>query len=76
MPNKSLNQYFSGPCFLNWKKRCKILNGFASALLYLHEECGDPVVHQDIKPGNVMLDEDFNPRLSDFGLARLLKRLK
>lgn len=73
MAKKSLNEFLSGRCFLDWKTRYKILNGLASALLYLHEECGDPVVHRDVKPSNVMLDADFNPRLGDFGLARLLK---
>nr|TKS11067.1 putative L-type lectin-domain containing receptor kinase S.5 [Populus alba] len=42
------------------------------ALLYLHEQCGHPIVHRDVKPNNVMLDSDFNARLGDFGLARLL----
>lgn len=73
MANKSLNEYLTGQNFLDWKTRCKILNGLASALLYLHEECGDPVVHRDVKPSNIMLDAEFNPHLGDFGLARLLK---
>ncbi|KAL2896709.1 L-type lectin-domain containing receptor kinase IX.1 [Bienertia sinuspersici] len=72
MANKSLNEFLSGRKFLDWKTRYKILTGLASALLYLHEECGDPVVHRDVKPSNVMLDAEFNPRLGDFGLARLL----
>ncbi|KAF7830286.1 putative L-type lectin-domain containing receptor kinase S.5 [Senna tora] len=46
--------------------------GLASALLYLHEECGSPMVHRDVKPNNVMLDSNYNPQLGDFGLARLL----
>ncbi|XP_021769327.1 L-type lectin-domain containing receptor kinase IX.1-like [Chenopodium quinoa] len=73
MANKSLNEYLSGRKFLDWKTRHKVITGLASALLYLHEECGDPVVHRDVKPSNVMLDAEFNPRLGDFGLARLLK---
>ncbi|XP_021738437.1 L-type lectin-domain containing receptor kinase IX.1-like [Chenopodium quinoa] len=73
MANKSLNEFLSGRKFLDWKTREKVITGLASALLYLHEECGDPVVHRDVKPSNVMLDAEFNPRLGDFGLARLLK---
>lgn len=57
---------------LDWPTRYKILTGLASALLYLHEESGNPVVHRDVKPSNVMLDAAFNAHLGDFGLARLL----
>lgn len=72
MPNGSLDK-FIGKCLLNWKTRYQILNGLASVLVYLHEECGVPVVHRDVKPNNIMLDSDFNPHLGDFGLARLLQ---
>ncbi|KRG90168.1 hypothetical protein GLYMA_20G072500v4 [Glycine max] len=51
----------------------RILQGLASALLYLHEECGNPFVHRDVKPNNVMLDSNHDAHLGDFGLARLLK---
>lgn len=74
MANRSLHHFLNGG-FLDWKTRYKILTGLASALLYLHEECGDPVVHRDVKPSNVMLDSEFNPYLGDFGLARLLKNV-
>ncbi|KAL2896407.1 L-type lectin-domain containing receptor kinase IX.1, partial [Bienertia sinuspersici] len=73
MANGSLDEFITGQNLLDWNTRCKILIGLASALLYLHEECGDPIVHRDVKPNNVMLDEEFNPYLGDFGLARLLK---
>ncbi|KAK9699958.1 hypothetical protein RND81_08G206800 [Saponaria officinalis] len=73
MANGSLQEFLTGRRFLDWNTRNKILTGLASALLYLHEECGEPVVHRDVKPSNVMLDSEFNPRLGDFGLARLLK---
>ncbi|KAK9683603.1 hypothetical protein RND81_10G152300 [Saponaria officinalis] len=73
MANGSLQEFLTGKRFLDWKTRNKILLGLASALLYLHEECGDPVVHRDVKPSNVMLDSEFNPHLGDFGLARLLR---
>ncbi|XP_075522375.1 putative L-type lectin-domain containing receptor kinase S.5 [Primulina tabacum] len=72
MPNGSLDRYI-GKDFLDWKTRYKILSGLASVLLYLHEECGSPVVHRDVKPNNVMLDSDFNAHLGDFGLARMLQ---
>ncbi|KAJ4826569.1 hypothetical protein Tsubulata_008518, partial [Turnera subulata] len=72
MSNGSLDRYI-GKLFLDWDTRYKILTGLASALLYLHEECGNPVVHRDIKPNNVMLDSEFNAHLGDFGLARLLQ---
>ena len=71
MPNGSLEYRFIGKEFLDWRTRYKILTGLASALLYLHEECGNPVVHRDIKPNNVMLDSDFDAHLGDFGLARM-----
>lgn len=72
MPNGSLDRLI-GVGFLDWKSRYKILTGLASALLYPHEECGNPVVHRDVKPNNVMLDSDYNAHLGDFGLARLLE---
>ncbi|CAK9169634.1 unnamed protein product [Ilex paraguariensis] len=72
MPNGSLDN-FIGKLFLDWKTRYNVLTGLASVLVYLHEECGHPVVHRDVKPNNVMLDSDFNAHLGDFGLARLLQ---
>ena len=71
MPNGSLEYRFIGKEFFDWRTRYKILTGLASELLYLHEECGNPVVHRDIKPNNVMLDSDFDAHLGDFGLARM-----
>ncbi|KAL3844304.1 hypothetical protein ACJIZ3_001707 [Penstemon smallii] len=72
MPNGSLDKYI-GKKFIDWKTRHQILSGLASVLLYLHEECGNPIVHRDVKPNNVMLDLDYNAHLGDFGLARLLQ---
>ncbi|XP_042492194.1 L-type lectin-domain containing receptor kinase IX.1-like [Macadamia integrifolia] len=57
---------------LPWEIRYKIAHGLASALLYLHEEGEQCVVHRDIKSSNVMLDSSFNAKLGDFGLARLV----
>ncbi|XP_026431395.1 L-type lectin-domain containing receptor kinase IX.1-like [Papaver somniferum] len=73
MPNRSLDRHlFRGESVLSWDVRYKIAFGLASGLLYLHEEWEQCVVHRDIKPSNVMLDSNFNAKLGDFGLARLV----
>ena len=56
---------------LTWDVRFKIVNAVAGALSYLHEECGQCILHRDVKPSNVLLDSEFNAYLADFGLARL-----
>jgi len=73
MPNGSLDKYLFEDTehMLSWAQRYRILKGVASALLYLHEEWEQRVVHRDVKASNVLLDEDLNGRLGDFGLARL-----
>ncbi|KAL1196423.1 L-type lectin-domain containing receptor kinase IX.2 [Cardamine amara subsp. amara] len=74
VPNGSLNSHLFGqsPHLLSWDIRYKIALGLASALLYLHEEWDQCVLHRDIKASNIMLDTDFNVKLGDFGLARLM----
>jgi serine/threonine protein kinase len=56
---------------LDWGKRLKIINGVSRGLQYLHEESQLKIVHRDLKPSNVLLDFDYNPKISDFGLAKL-----
>ena len=73
MPNGSLDSHLFGKkTTLTWPIRYKIAQGLASALLYLHEEWEQCVVHRDIKSSNIMLDSNFNAKLGDFGLARLV----
>ncbi|XP_027367568.1 L-type lectin-domain containing receptor kinase IX.1-like [Abrus precatorius] len=73
MPNGSLDSHlFGNRVMLSWTVRYKVALGLASALLYLHEEWEQCVVHRDIKSSNVMLDANFNAKLGDFGLARLV----
>ncbi|GAB4861412.1 hypothetical protein Ancab_036596 [Ancistrocladus abbreviatus] len=57
---------------LNWESRFRIALGSARGITYLHEECRDCIVHCDIKPENILLDENCNAKVSDFGLAKLM----
>ncbi|XP_057790593.1 L-type lectin-domain containing receptor kinase IX.1-like [Salvia miltiorrhiza] len=73
MPNGSLDSHiFKLNSLLTWEMRYRIAQGLASALLYLHQGLRQYVVHRDIKSSNVMLDNNFNAKLGDFGLARLV----
>ncbi|KAL7166115.1 hypothetical protein ACSBR2_036902 [Camellia fascicularis] len=74
MPNGSLDCFIGKDnTFLDWATTYKVLLGLASTLVYLHEECGNPVVHRHVHPNNVMLDSHYNAHIGDFGLARLLQ---
>ncbi|KAL8061433.1 hypothetical protein ABFS82_02G085900 [Erythranthe guttata] len=74
--NGNLEQWLHGAMrhhgSLTWEARTKILLGTAKALAYLHEAIEPKVVHRDIKSSNILIDEDFNAKVSDFGLAKLL----
>eukprot|EP01018_Ginkgo_biloba_P040689 Gb_13827 [translate_table: standard] len=73
--NSSLEKYlFSEDRVLDWNQRFKIAVGTAKGLAYLHEECLEWILHFDIKPQNILLDNDFSPKVSDFGLAKLVER--
>ncbi|KAL8119698.1 hypothetical protein AgCh_016981 [Apium graveolens] len=76
LPNKSLEKFVY--CrenrrnrFLGWEKMEDIALGIAKGIEYLHQGCAQRILHFDIKPHNILLDQNFNPKISDFGLAKL-----
>jgi serine/threonine protein kinase len=71
--NKSLDKWLSHDKLLNWNKRMSIIIGIAQGLAYLHHKCNPTIIHLDIKPGNILLDKDYTPKLADFGLAKIFK---
>ncbi|KAB2043873.1 hypothetical protein ES319_D01G049600v1 [Gossypium barbadense] len=80
MPNGSLDKYIyhhrspDKSCILNRETMFEIAVGVARGLEYLHRGCNTRILHLDIKPHNILLDENFVPRISDFGLAKLCER--
>ncbi|PHU19279.1 hypothetical protein BC332_10430 [Capsicum chinense] len=73
MPNGSLEKYlYSHNYFLDIRQRLSIMIAVTCALEYLHHGCLSPVIHCDLKPSNVLLDEDMVAHLSDFGISKLL----
>ncbi|XP_065046354.1 G-type lectin S-receptor-like serine/threonine-protein kinase SD2-5 [Musa acuminata AAA Group] len=76
MENGSLDRYLFDRInrTTDWKTLHEIAIGTARGIRYLHEECQQRIIHYDIKPGNILLDSNFNPKVADFGLAKLMKR--
>ncbi|XP_031113735.1 putative receptor-like protein kinase At4g00960 isoform X3 [Ipomoea triloba] len=76
MPNKSLDTFIfdrTRCMLLNWNKRVDIILGIIRALVYLHHDSRLRIIHRDLKTNNILLDEDLMPKISDFGLARIVE---
>ncbi|KAK2646992.1 hypothetical protein Ddye_022187 [Dipteronia dyeriana] len=74
MKNGTLSSFLFADVNRSWDHRVEIVFGIARGLLYLHEECEPQIIHCDIKPQNVLLDNNYKAKIADFGLAKLLKK--
>jgi Leucine-rich repeat (LRR) protein len=66
-------EFKAGQPELDWDKRCRIAVGVAKGIMYLHHDCSPAIIHRDIKSTNILLDEEYEAKLADFGIARLVE---
>ncbi|CAI0466011.1 unnamed protein product [Linum tenue] len=74
MKRGTLSDHLFGNAKPGWEQRAEIAMGIARGLVYLHEECETQIIHCDIKPQNVLLDDNYTAKIADFGLAKLLMK--